>query len=60
MNSAGLLIAGPSKEQVRDWLRERHDNRRPLPDRAQLARDLGLRAPEHHLTSPPNKEKNGN
>lgn len=34
--------ARASKERVRAWLRHRQRNRLPLPDRAQMARELGM------------------
>ena len=39
--------AYPSKEQVRDWIGNRHSDHRPLPDIKQIRRELGwdLRKP---------------
>ncbi len=31
----------PSKEQVRDWIAQRHADRKPLPDIKQIRRELG-------------------
>lgn len=31
----------PSKETVRDWLRTRVEQKRPLPDAGQIRRELG-------------------
>jgi hypothetical protein len=33
--------ASPSKEQVRDWIAQRHADRKPLPDINQIRRELG-------------------
>lgn len=31
----------PTKEQVKDWIEQRHADHRPLPDIQQIRRELG-------------------
>lgn len=39
-------ISQPSKEHVREWLRERQEEHTPPPDAAQIRRELGWRLVE--------------
>jgi hypothetical protein len=44
--------ASPSKEQVRDWIAQRHADRKPLPDINQIRRELGWNG---HLPKVPSR-----
>lgn len=57
---SGQPPSRPSKEQIRDWLRHRQCNRLPLPNRAQMARELGMLEPSEQLIYPLYKEQHGN
>jgi len=39
------ITAAPSKEAIRAWLAQRSICREPLPDTAQIKRELGWRPP---------------
>lgn len=44
-------IVIPSKQQVRDWLRNRIIDRSPLPSREKILLDLGWKARESKIES---------
>jgi hypothetical protein len=59
-SNSGQPSSAPSKEQIRDWLQHRQRHRLPLPDRAQMARELGMPELSEQANQPLYKEEHGN